>query len=131
MSHPMFEPGEYYDIELIPGVALRAGHMGGATLAGHPRAAPMMDIDGFYNLWRSLKLIHEERSRGEYRYATGADDVNVISRSRSAPIELRTFGGELLLILTPNQLDALLSELDRRFATCQSTAEFYNRIALN
>ena len=127
----MFEPGEYYDIELIPGVALRAGRMGGAALAGHPGATPVMNIDEFYSLWRSLKLIGEERSKGEYRYATGADVVNVISRSRSAPIELRTFAGELLLILTPVQLDALLAALDRRFATCDSTAEFYNRIALN
>jgi hypothetical protein len=131
MGHPMFEPGSYHDIELIPGIALRAGRNGGAALAGHPGATPIMSIDEFYNLWRSLTLIAQERARGEYRYATGADVVNVISVSRHGLIELRTFDGQLLLTLTPNQLDALLTALDQRFAGCHSVAEFYARIALN
>jgi hypothetical protein len=131
MGHPMFEPGSYHDIELIAGVVLRAGTMGGAALAGYPGATPIMSIDEFYNLWRSLTLVNEERAKGEYRYATGADVVNVISTGRAGPIELRTFGGELFLSLTPGQLVALLAALERRFAGCHSSAEFYVRIALN
>ena len=131
MGHPMFEPGSYYDIELISGVALRAGLMGGVALAGQPGATPIMSIDDFYNLWRSLTLISQERARGEYRYATGADVVNVISAGRHGPIELRAFGGELFLTLSPNQLGDLLAALERRFAGCHRTAEFYARIALN